>query len=96
MLYVLQAIFLQEGKLEKGKWYEIIRKRKYIYSNVYIYWGKKSTHKCTHAVQTHVVQGSTVYSLGMIVESSTLTLKPNSEKKKPIPKIGNSEKCLFL
>lgn len=32
MLYVLHAIFLQEGKLEKGKWYEIIRKRKYIYS----------------------------------------------------------------
>lgn len=42
---------------------KIMRRRKYTYSTIY---RNKSVYKQTHVIQTHVVQGSAVYSFWVI------------------------------
>lgn len=58
--YTYYTLYSYNKAGEKNDIKKIIRKRKYIYSTIFIYW-KKSACKWTHAVQTLVVQGSAVH-----------------------------------
>ena len=55
------------------KMLSVIRKRKYIYSTVCIYW-EKFVYNWTHAIQTHAVEGF-IYTFTPNWELQILTLE---------------------
>lgn len=67
MWYVLSTVFLQESKLEKRKSYLENSKEEKIYL-FYRTVSKTSMCKWTHAVQSHVVQGPTVFIIYFLIK----------------------------
>lgn len=62
MLYGLYTVFSQSCKLEERNVFFSCHKASKVFQSSI----EKSSHKWTHAVQTRVVQASTVYSFGLL------------------------------